>query len=50
MDYLPHAQLYPSTDLAQFHGTVYGFFGSYIFHNFFSRFSNFFDLSTTEEI
>jgi hypothetical protein len=49
-DYLPHAELYPSTDLAQFHGTLFGFFGSYtVFTMFFSRISNFFGLSTTEE-
>jgi hypothetical protein len=25
-DYLPQAWLYPSTDLAQFHGTLFGFY------------------------
>jgi hypothetical protein len=43
-DYLPHAYLYPSTDLAQFHGTVF-----YSFHDFLFRISNFFGLSTTQE-
>ena len=45
-DYLPHAQIYPSTVLAQFHGTVFGIFGSFPLF----RTSNFFSgLSTTDE-
>jgi hypothetical protein len=41
-DYRPHAQLYPSTDLAQFHGTLFGFY--WLFYNFliFFRISKFF--------
>jgi hypothetical protein len=38
-----------STDLAQFHGTVFGFVLFYSFTNLFFRISNFFSLSTTEE-
>jgi hypothetical protein len=49
-DYLPHAKLYPSTDLGQFHGTVFVFFSALIhFTIFIFRISNFFGLSTTEE-
>jgi hypothetical protein len=41
-DYLPHAKLYPSTDLAQFHGTVWVFSGSFTDFTFFGfpSFSN----------
>jgi hypothetical protein len=40
--------IYPSTDLVQFHGIVFGFFGSFTVFTIF-RISNFFDLSTTDE-
>jgi hypothetical protein len=40
--------LYPSTDLAQFHGIVFVFRLFYSFHDCF-RISNFFGPSTTEE-
>jgi hypothetical protein len=48
-DYLPQAYLYLSTDLAQFHGTLFGFHPT-AFSGFFFQISNFFDLSITEEI
>jgi hypothetical protein len=43
--------LYPSTDLAQFHGTihVFGFFGSFTILTIFFLISNFFELITNEE-
>jgi hypothetical protein len=34
-DYLPHAYLYPSTDLDQFHSTVFIFFALIQFSQFF---------------
>jgi hypothetical protein len=48
-DYLPHAQLYPSTDLAQSQGTMFCFFSSYTLFKVVFRIANFFSLSTTEE-
>jgi hypothetical protein len=33
-EYLPHAKLHPSTGLAQFHGTVFGFFAYLQFSQF----------------
>jgi hypothetical protein len=50
MDYLPQALLYPSTDLAQFHGTLFGFHLTTLsVFTFFPRISKYFDLSITEE-
>jgi hypothetical protein len=53
-DYLPHAKLYPLyTNLVQFHDPVFGVFGSFtVFTIFFfwGGISNFFGLSTTDEI
>jgi hypothetical protein len=50
-DYLPRAYLYPSTNLAQFHGKVFGFFGSYTdsLSHFEGGIPNFFGPSTTNE-
>jgi hypothetical protein len=43
--------IYPSTDLAQFHGTLFGFHPTAlsVFTSSFFRISNFFDLSITEQ-
>jgi hypothetical protein len=42
--------VYPLTDLAQFHGTLFGFHMTAILvFTFFLRISNFFDLSIAEE-
>jgi hypothetical protein len=37
-DYLPHAKLYPSTGLAQFHGTIFGFLATLQFSQLFLDF------------
>jgi hypothetical protein len=50
-DYLPQAWLYPSTDMAQFHGTLFGFHPTALsqFSHFPPQISNFFDVSSIEE-
>jgi hypothetical protein len=48
----PSGKLYPSTDLAQLRGTLFGFHPTAVSQFsllLFSRISNFFDLSITEE-
>jgi hypothetical protein len=40
-DYLPHAKLYPSTDLVQFHDIVFTFFGLYTVFTMFIGFLTF---------